>query len=325
MDQITRFTSAKGVPLLGRYNAGELEEYLKNKTTGTGHSHIPEWLILQGPDEKWFVKKEKYLPLCAKLLIEARPRIKAAVTNRWIRMIKTFKSEPAMEKDDAFDKLLANFTAKLSPPLMALLKDQKLLWVYEELEQTQKLIPASSRIFNNGQLIPMSSLYVLKRKELLADARIMLPFWYTFPFISAIIAFFKNLGGGKKRRETPEEEEVPVKESADLHGAAEKIRDELLPGDKTLDAYLAELETRWSRIINKQARADLVQDVNSLVRDSLRRTIRLRKTRKITREALSVLAENIISGNTALQNLSGRESLILYMELYMVKLLLGIK
>jgi hypothetical protein len=39
-----------------------------------------------------------------------------------------------------------------------MLEDKKLLWVYEEMERTQKTIPPSSRIFSKGKIIPMSAL-----------------------------------------------------------------------------------------------------------------------------------------------------------------------
>jgi hypothetical protein len=330
LDQITRFTSAKGVALLGQYSAEALEAYIRKKTTETKDSSIPEWLILQGKGEKWYVRKEKYLPLCSRLLIDSRPLVKKAVTSRWVNLIRSSRTENAMEKDADFDKLLAAYTAKLTPPLAALLEDQKLLWVYEELEQTQGMIPASSRIFSRGQLIPMSALYVLRRKDLLTDARILLPFWYSVPIISAIVAFFKRLWKKNKNRneadDEPEDVESGNKEATgDIRNAAKKVEAELVPKGQTLDSFLAELETRWSRLLNKQARANLVNDVNSLVRDNLRHSIRIHKTKKINREGLEEIVDGIVTHTPALQSLGGQDSLHMYMELYMIKLLLNIK
>ncbi|MDR1420982.1 MAG: hypothetical protein LBI86_11465 [Treponema sp.] len=330
LDEITRFTNSKGTLLVGQYSPEELEEYIKKKTTEAEAGGIPEWLILQRREEKWYVKKEKYLPLCSRLLIDSRPQVKKAVTSRWIGLIKNFRSEAAMEKDADFDRLLAACTAKLAPVLMTLLEDKKLLWVYEETERTHGVIPPSSRIFNRGKLIPMSALYVLRRRELLADARIMLPFWHSIPVLSVIIAFFKNLAKGKKRAEETDDktEEAATEErdtARDIKNAAEKIAEELIPIGKTLESWLAELETRWSRLLNKEARTNLVNDVNSLVRDNLRHSVRIHKTRKINREGLEEIAGGIISRTPALQDLGGQDFLHLYMELYMVKLLLDIK
>jgi hypothetical protein len=329
LDHITKFTNSKGTLLVSQYSPEELEEYIKKKTTEAENGGIPEWLVLQGKGERWYVKKEKYLPLCSRFLIDSRPQVKKAVTSRWAGLIKNFRSEAAMEQDADFDRLLSACTAKLAPVLMALLEDQKLLWVYEEIEKAHGVIPPSSRIFNRGHLIPMSSLYVLRRRELLTDARIMLPFWYSIPVLSAIIAFFKNLAKGKKRKgETDDKEEIETEDrdaAGDIKSAAEKTAEALIPKGKTLESWLTELEARWSRLLDKEARANLINDVNSLVKDSLRHAVRIHKTRKINEEGLGEIAGGIISRTPALQNLGGQDSLRLYMELYMVKLLLDIK
>jgi hypothetical protein len=215
---------------------------------------------------------------------------------------------------------------------MALLEDPKLLFVYEELERTQGLIPASSRIFKSGKLIPMNALYVIRRRDLLTDAKILLPFWYSIPILTAIVAFFKNLGK-KKRRGKEVDEDIKVEEETggegidarDIQNAARDIEVALVPQGQTLDEYLAELEARWIRLLNKQARQDLVEDVKSLVRDHLRQTIRIQKKKKISREGLSEMASALISRTPALRGLGGQDSLHLYMELYMVKLLLTFK
>jgi hypothetical protein len=327
MEAITKFTNDKGVPLLGHYSQEELDAYIRKQTTESGGDALPEWLILQEKKgERWYVKKENFLPLCARLLISTRPLVKKAITKRWVTLIRTFRSEAAMERDADFDRLLAACTASLAPVLMALLEDQKLRGVYEETERNQGVIPPSSRIFKNGALIPMNALYVIHRREILADAKFLLPFWYSVPVLAAIIAFFSRLGrGGKKKNQADEnpgpEEDAEDQEARDIQNAARKIEASLVPRGQTLDGYLAELEGRWIRIINKQARSDLLNDVNSLVRDHLRQALRIRKNRKISAEQLDEMAAAIISHTPALQGLSAQDSLRLYVELYMVKLL----
>ena len=99
----------------------------------------------------------------------------------------------------------------------------------------------------------------------------------------------------------------------------------MIPAGHTLDSYLAELETHWSRLIDKQARANLVEELKSLVRDNLRQTLKVQKRFRITRENLIQLASSIVGRTPALQNLGGKESLRMYIELYLLKLLQTIK
>jgi hypothetical protein len=173
----------------------------------------------------------------------------------------------------------------------------------------------------------MNALYAIRRRDLLADVKILLPFWYSVPILAAIIAFFSRLGRrGKKKNQADEtpgpEGDTEDREARDIQNAAREIEASLVPKGQTLDGYLADLEGRWLRIINKQARSDLLNDVNSLVRDHLRQALRIRKNRKISAGQLDEMAAAIISRTPALQGLSAQDSLRLYMELYMVKLLL---
>jgi hypothetical protein len=329
-DEIIKFTNDKGLSLIGLYAPEELDGYIKKRITENENDKLPGWLILQGKKgERWYIKKEKYLPLCASLIADTRPLIRKEITKRWTKLIRSFRSEAAMETDDDFNRLLKSCTTLLNPALMALLEDQKLLFVYEEAERAQETILPSSRIFKRGSLIPMSDLYGVRRKELLGDARLMLPFWYSVPILAAIIAFFKNLGKKRRAKKQLEDElaleeemEGGEKDAADIQIIARNIASQLVPLGQNLDDYLKEVESRWIRLLDKKARQNLVEDVNALVRDNLRHAVRLHKHKKISPEGLAEIAADLIAHTPALRSLSAQESLLLYLELYMTKLLL---
>jgi hypothetical protein len=333
LDEISKFTNEKEQSLISIYTPEELDSYIKKRITESGGDALPEWMVLQGKKgERWYIKKEKYLPLCAGLIAQTRPLIRKEISKRWTKLIRSFQSEAAMETDEDFNRLLKSYTAFLNPVLMALLDDQKLLFVYEELERTQGIIPPSSRIFKGGSLIPMNALYGIRRKELVGDARLILPFWYSIPILAAIIAFFKKLGNKRRAKKQTEEEivleeelEEGGKEKSDIPAIARDIADQLVPPGQSLDDYLGELESRWSRLLDKKARQNLIEDVNALVRDNLRQTIRVHKKQKISREGLAEIAAALIAHTPALRGLGAQDSLHLYLELYMVKLLLTFK
>ncbi len=342
VDDIIRFTDTKGVPLLGQYTQQALEEYLKTKSTTSVNEQLPELLIVRGPkDERWFLKKSKMLPLCVRLLGEARPRIKSAITQRWFKVMSNFQSEAAMENDDAFEKELAELADIQAPSLMALLDDQKLYLVYKELEGTEGGIPEAARLFYKGNLAPLADLLLLKRKDILVDVRMLLPFWYSMPIVSKIIAFFKNFGKKEKKspltknsapKKGPAEnlEELPSEEGPtsgkvdrrkELAVAAKKAQGRLLPPGYTVDRYLGETQDRWNRLINAEAKNNLTEDVNSLIRDYLRRTIRSLRSAPFTEERIAALADTLVE-TPILQKLPAKESLRIYIQLYITKLLL---
>ena len=331
-EEITRFRTDKGTALLGLYSQQELDDYIKKMTTESDNDSLPEWFVINGhKDIQWFLKKEKYLSICVKMLINTRPQIKKTITKRWSKILRVFDSEPAMEKDPEFEKLLGTYTAAYNPPLSAMLEDQKLLWAFEEMEHTNTPIPASSRIFKTGKLLPLSALYSIRRKDMLADAKILLPIWYSIPIISAIASFFHRLARKKRKNQTAESLEIEetlegkVKIIKELHSLAEAIEAELVPSEHTLETYMAELENKWNRIIHVNSRQNLINDIQALIRDHLRKMIKIYKTKKISRESISEVAVLIVNGTTALHSLSNQESLRLYIELYMVKLLSNVK
>ncbi|MDR2185733.1 MAG: hypothetical protein LBO80_08750 [Treponema sp.] len=325
LEDIVGFSDSKGVPLLGRFSRDELEHYIRTKITEHEENALPALLVIREKEGgQSFVKKSKLLLLCARLLVDARPKIKKAILKRWSGLLKSYRREAAMDSDREFERLLSQYTAELTPGLTAVLQDQKLYMACEELERNQA-INESSRLFNKGVLIPLSVLLLAKRKDLLADARIMLPFWYNLPFITAILAFFKNLKQRRlQKRDADKGEDEAGEEFKDNGEVIRKIAAVYVPRGKTLDSCLAETASRWSKLLNKKARQNLIEDVNLLVRDRLRHTLRLQHNGKVTINFIDTLADKILETPSFMQ-ISDKNALGVYIRLYIVKLMMNEK
>lgn len=345
IEDVMKFTDSKGVPLLGQFAKGALENYIKMKTTDThGLEQLPELLILRGlSDEHWYIKKSKMLPLCVKLLGETRPRVKSAITQRWFKLMSDYRSDPSMESDADFEKELSELTDSFAPVLSAVLRDKTLALIHDELEGTESGIPEAGRLFYKGALAPMSELYLLSRKDLLIDVKMLLPFWYSMPIFSKIIAFFKGLSQPKPKRvkrdvltqrpqaaggdetELPRAGEKPGASAqarkAELKKAARAVEKSLVPEGYSLDDYLQELEERWNRIISPQLKENLTEDVNSLIRDYLRKSSRNLRASTFTPDRIAELAQSLAESPNLLK-IPARDSLRMYIQLYMVKLVL---
>ncbi|MDR1972749.1 MAG: hypothetical protein LBQ46_12615 [Treponema sp.] len=339
-DQIIKFTDNKGTPLLSQYTEADLNDHIKKRTTESLEGAIPEWLVVQlKSGDQYYLKKDKYLPLVTRLIIEAQGSMKQELTNRWTGLLNNFKTEAAMDNDAEFERLLGGLNGTLNPMLNGFLEDKRLLWVYDEMERTQKVIPPASRIFERGKLIPWSLLFVLKRKELLTDVKLSLPFWYSIPIIRSIVAFFSRLGKKKRpSRPAPKKADGAI-DFTEEEAAAEAVRDQsreflnsirdteahVVPGDKDINGYLKELQGHWGRLLDPKAQQNLVEDVNALVRDNLRQSVRVWKKQRITPTNLQDLAQGLINGTPSLRSLASKDALSLYMQVYMVKLLKTIK
>jgi hypothetical protein len=328
MGEVLKFTNSGGVLLLGIYTPEELENWLKKKSSEGENNLLPELLVMQGQNSKenYFLLKDKMLSLCSKLLVEGRFLVKDALFKYWCKLLKEYKKEPAMESNGEFEKLLLKITKNLCPTLTGLLSNSRFLMVYNELENGPSVIPSSARVLHNGKLLPYSVLFQLQRSDVLRKVKLSLPFWYTLPILSALINFFKNHMQEKKKEpvseaETKKETPVQNKHAAAFKTAVQEIELAIIPSNYTMDSYLEELEDRWGRLIDKKARENLKDDAKNLAIDHIRRNMKLQKNFRPTHETLNQMAYNLVTRNPALSSLSARDSLIICMEIQMIKFL----
>jgi hypothetical protein len=333
MESITKFVNSKGVPLLGLYSEQDLEEWLAVRLKDTNGETLPEIFRIVGPaDAKRYIKKKYYYDFSIQFLNEARPVIKRAVIDRWVAIIEAFRSEPSMEGDEDFEKLLKRFTGELSPDLMAVITDKKLYLVCDEIERLQGFLPEGARFFvHGGALLPFATLLLINRKDMLANARALLPFWYSFPLFIALVIFFQKLkeirgtikakkrgGTGSPARNRP----VDKARDVEIKEAGRQLESELVPFGDTIDSYLENLENRWNTLLQKQARENLLTDVKTLIRDRLRQALHGQRHMMLTNASLQKLANRIVEENSTLRDLKTQDSLRQYIVLYMVKLLI---
>jgi hypothetical protein len=327
MEDISAFTNEQGVFLLKIYSNEELQAYIKRASSECKNGLLPEWLTMKAGDgRRSFVKKPYFFSICIEMISEVRMQIKGIMIDRWTTIIKNFSKEAAMESEAEFNKLLEKQTRILNPSLWEMLGDPKLLLVYDELDR-EGAVTKYSRIVKNNSLIPYSGLYSLKRRDLLTDVRLAIPFWYSIPIIVSIIAFFKKpkkKKGAGSRTDSDDADALLAaseKENSELQKYISSIEADIVPSGRTPEEYLSELEKRWSGLFDKNDRHDRISGVKALVRDHLREMKARKENRNFTRERLREISAVIVTGNSALKTFKDRESLRLYIELYMLKLM----
>jgi hypothetical protein len=327
LDEILKFNNPKGEPLLGKYTHEDLESWLRKKTTEKEDGKLPQLMVLPGAtrNDQYFISKEKIPSLCARYLSDARSLVKDAVSKHWNKLLTEYKKEPAMENDPDFEKFLLRYLERLCHDLMEMLANPKVLLIYQEMEQDGNTVPFSVRLFEHGRLLPYSTLLNISRKEMLRDIKLSLPFWYSFTFLSGIVGFFKKFGKKKAGAHDEENDEPESQQEkahpTDVRSKAKELEASMIPQGYSLEDYLVKLEERWGKLIDSKARKDLIEDVNNLVRDYMRRTLRIQRQFRPSRETLNQMATELVKRNQALSTISERDALILYMELQMVKYL----
>ncbi|MDR2785871.1 MAG: hypothetical protein LBB83_08160 [Treponema sp.] len=333
---IMKFSDATGRPLTDFYDQKDLEGFLKAKSSFEGAveagKQLPPLLIFHNRfDEQIFVSKTKVFPMITRMLGEARPQVKKAISNRWAKFVREFSSEPSMENDRDFEKLVANYTSQLAPTLMMLLDDKKLFLLQEEVAASQGGIDINKVYQASGTLTPLPALLMVNRKDLLTDVKIMLPFWYSIPVVSSIIAFFKRLRNPKnKKKKTSQDQEFQEKETPIAHSTsiAQDIKRvamdyqlQMVPAGKTTEQYLREMENGWHKVIDREAKKQLVLDVHSQIKRRLKPILDARGNRKITIQSIDEIADSIIMVSPSLAELNNSEKLHNYVALYIARLL----
>lgn len=340
-DAITKFVDTKGTPLIGQYTEQELKDWLHERTTNGEERELPELLVFKLEDDsRHFIYKQHVLKLVIRLCTDARQNVRDVITKHWFQVLQEFGKLPEMSDQQKFEERLRNEVREQSPVLYALLNASFLpLLTYEKFGDDDG---GSVTLFVNGELIPYSELLLMNRSELLSDARIKLPFWYTTPVISWIAKLIfqppKSRRSGKPRSEAEEYREREAQKAAEdadlaamagkntnigkkssLREAARMAEKEFVPESSTLDRELDSYERLWNNLIEKQHHANLTEDVNALIRDYMRTQFKTMHPSGLTAERIQSLSATIVK-LPGMMKIKAHTELQHYVQLYIVKL-----
>ncbi|MBE6345286.1 MAG: hypothetical protein E7063_06350 [Spirochaetaceae bacterium] len=344
---IDLFTDSRGIPLLGQYSESDLNDYLHKVTTESIENKLPQLLTFKAPNNtRYYISKQKVFPLIVRLCSDARETVKNIVTKDYFASLKRFESVAEMKSNEKFEEKLANLVEKHSPILHTLLNSSFLSSVYFEIRAQADTSPEVLQLFHDGKIPSYSELLMISKDEILTDAKIMLPMWYTMPVVSWILAFFLGpkksktkikksssnkttaLEEQKKAREeeiltAAEKRDPAISRKMELKQAAMEAEKFFVPSSSTLERELASYEQVWNKMINKQSRENLTEDVNSLIRDYIRKIIKTLKASNFTPERIKNLAEVLVK-TPGMQKIKDQPELCMYIQLYMVKLIKNI-
>ncbi|MFP4178701.1 MAG: hypothetical protein ACLFSA_01475 [Spirochaetaceae bacterium] len=116
-----------------------------------------------------------------------------------------------------------------------------------------------------------------------------------------------------------ERRKAEIQRRKEYKKAMEKLTSEYVESGRSVDETLKELMEEWNPLVDGQAKKDLVEDVNSAVRDFLRK-IRRKMTSPPNRERIQNLASQIAEYQ-AFSRIKQKRAFQKYIELYMIKLL----
>jgi hypothetical protein len=197
MESLMKLTDRQNVPFAELFSHEEFDAFIKAKTALMANGFLPEMLTFRGPNgEGWFICKNRVFPYCSRLLTEAQSTIKESLAKRWYALLERYDYENAMDHDEYFADLIVQLIQKQYPILHTILTDQKLSLLYGEIKLGLETASDYTRFFSKDKAIPLPKLFPFKRRDLLQEVRLKLPFWYSIPIFVSISRMFRKIASG---------------------------------------------------------------------------------------------------------------------------------
>lgn len=329
MQAILKLTDAKGIPLHGRYSDDDLKNFLEALTSESRNSELPRLLVFKvDSGTHYFVYKTKVFPLIVRLCNEAHDIVEKNLIDKWFKALEHYEKLPEMHDKPKFEECLKKETETASPVLYALLNSNFLPML--DIEMQNNIEGGDFKFFSGGRLLPYSRLLMLNNSSILSNAKIMLPFWYVIPVISQIIGFFmrppkssvdevKSEDAGLRKEKGPGKNSKNMTRREALAEAAKNLEGHFVPEGSTIDRELDSYSKQWNKLIATEAHAQLTEDVNSLIRDYMRKVIRTISAHTFTLERIESLAETLVK-TPNMQRITDQDALYMYVQLYILRL-----
>ncbi len=334
--QILKFQDKHGKLLFGQYSEEDLKDTLLKLSTESEDNTLPKLVVFKvASGTRYYIYKNKVISLIVRLCNEAHDTIKEMLVNQWYESLLEYTKLPEMTNKDKFEKKLELLVEDNSPVLYALLTANFITLLSAEKNLDDSL--STFQLFADGKLLPYSHLLMLRSEDILAEAKMRLPFIYTIPLISWIIGLFRSRKIEKQKREAKEKqlheevdpmsvldnEEGGTKTKKSRHEAladkAKELAAEFIPEGSTVDRELNFLAKQWNRMISKEAYNNLTEDVNSLIRDYTRRVCNTLTAQSFTKERIENLADALVH-TPNMQKIQDQKALTEYVQLYMIRL-----
>jgi hypothetical protein len=337
----------KGVTYVKKHSQDFIHSFLKEKTKQIGEEAIPYMVRVHAAAQKkdYFLQRDFIVPVFLKKLGEAAEEIQSAYVQEWVDELRQDRT-PSTSKGDAAFRRDTEIRVRQGYPLLTALSNGALLYAAGEATKlTDEAKADLGKCFAVENILrPFDELMALSRVHLLKNARMYLPFWMTMPILSGVLRMFRRLsrGGKGERKSEPEKKPAPVRpvqtEAAkaapadqakithtkgDLLAYRRSIQallTQYVPKGRTVEATLTELSEKWNPLYASEQKQNLVEDVNSLVRDFLRPVRRSFLSRPPDLKRIHALAEQL-STSKSLAKIKKRDILMRYIELYMIRCL----
>ena len=349
----------KGVTYSSKHSREFIHEFIIESIGKKDDAGLP-WLLRlhHAPSSKdYFVQRDMLVPVFLVKLTEAADSLRIEYVKDWVDQLRQDIDPPVTRSDAAFRKDLEARIRDGLPVLGTLANGPILAAILHSIPLDEETRQELARCFTSqGVFRSLSALLGLTRAQLLREARSYLPFWQSMPVIRGLARLLRRLfrrrasDADGSALEAPSRDERGAAAARNAAGALEARRaaspadggraagDKMLlqhyqksirtliaayvPADTKMESVLADLVEKWNPLLEPSPKQDLVKDVNALVHDFVRPIRRDFIMKPPDLKRVQALAARL-SASRSLEKIRKREPLLRYLELYILKALLG--
>ena len=339
-----------------KYSRDFVNSFIKRETSVKEGDDLP-YLVRIVPERKkeYYIQRDMLPKVFLKKLIDSGKEVHDQFFVKWTENMKNFEKTREMQRDDVFIAALEECVKNDYKLLNALLNPGLIYLATQSSPLNDNIRNSVLGCFeSNGKFKTLDNLLGIDRNELLKEVRVNLPLTYSLPVIGKILVMLSRIFTGSSRKKAPSSAAAPEagngsayqelrpseamtsmykapvqggkgKDSVNYAAAVRKLKKQFMGSEGgNLNQSLDELSEKWNPLYDEQARANLVEDVNSLIRDFIRTKKKLFMKYPPDAARISALAEDLVN-KTSNVGIKKQEPYKQYVELYIIKLLENIK
>ncbi|MFW5693948.1 MAG: hypothetical protein ACOCYB_02180 [Alkalispirochaeta sp.] len=339
VQDVYNLTDDRGVLLTKRVSREEINRWLEEMLRRPSEDRISELVTVNTPQQNGvMIHSAQYIPLLLRLVKAAAPVIRRELTNEAYTVLLEERDEPWVFDDTAFGTALTARVRDEFHILFGLAQFQTLFLVIDGQDLPSGVEQAAMSLIdaNEKKMRSWEDILKIARADIYREARLRLPVWMLIPIVRGIVRMFRSMlslsGSAGAAGPPPEEMRSSPRPQADdsekLRQAKQKklkesvahMQQAYLDEGETADQKLKKLRNQWNPLIDPVAAENLVEDVNSLCRDTVRR-LRVSRTLQVPDAARIDELANRIAQNTAFDRIRRRKAFETYLKLYMLTII----
>jgi len=350
---IYNLKDTKGLPIINKLDKDRLNQFFDERTKPKDKVSLPDLIKVKTSNKKeYFIRREHVLKVIMERIGRLANDMKEHYVSAWTANLLNDKKSPEMEDNAKFDEDIGRNIDERDPLFFALLNFNLIFLIREQVQLSSIEIDFINGLLDkkNKTLTSLSELLHLERKDIYHIARLKLPMWKVIPGLNIIFSFINRILFGSGKPSEPNKKKKTVQETGFIKEKAEAssssaasadedraeatkrvqkakykeaiaaLRDHYLEDRDDMKKRLSDLANLWNPLIDQTAKANLIEDVNSLVRDYLRKLKFVAKLHAPDAAKIESLSSEL-SKNEVLSRIRDKEHLREYIALYMLEVL----